>query len=227
MKFTKLSASLLLISTALQAVSSKSIQDCEKWWDYTCRDKKIMDEVTGWWGNENAISRILARLHIVNKGYQSVLDVGCALCVDYQPLKRNISNLQYMGIDVAPVFVDRAHELNIPAQDGRVQKMQFADSAFDVVYARHLLEHLDSYQDAIKEMVRVAAKEVLIIFFSVPNDVIQDKISIITVHGHALFQNRYNKSKFEAFLKTLDKIKSFTWQEVKNRDEAILHIMVG
>jgi len=227
MKFIKLSASCLAFAISISHASgSKSNLEWEKWWENTCRDKKIMEEVVGWWGNENAISRILARLHIVHAGYQSILDVGCGMCVDYVPFKRNIPNLIYQGIDIAPVFIERAHELDIPAQDGRVQKMPFANSSFDVVYARHLLEHLDTYKDAIKEMVRVAAKEVLIVFFSVPADNVIDKISMMNVNGHALFQNRYSKAKLEAFLKTLDKVKSFTWQVVKNRDEAILHLMV-
>lgn len=216
----------LLMVNAILLVNAVELREYEKIWEYKTRDKKSIDEFAGWWGNETAISRILVRLHVSQKHYTSLLDVGCGFCVDYEPFKKSCPNLDYQGLDISSVFVKNAFERGIAVHWGRVQEIPFADSSFEVVIARHLLEHLDSYQMAIKEMVRVASKEVIITFFSKPFEGVSDRLSFVDVGGYTVYQNRYSRSKLEQFLKTIEKIKSYTWQEVKNKDESILHILV-
>jgi len=203
------------------------LKEYEKLWEYKSREKKNQDEFAGWWGNENAISRVLVRLHIIQKEYASILDAGCGFCMDYDALKRSCPEIKYLGLDISSTFVSKAQERGIPVELGRIQNIPCLDSSIDVVYARHILEHLDTYQDAIKEMVRVANKEVIIVFFMAPDKSANDKGGMVNVGGYTTYQNRYSRSKMEAFLKTLDKVKSFSWQEVKNKDECILHILVG
>ena len=219
----------ILICLPVNCITSADLGPLKKYeeiWEYRTTDKKNQEEFAGWWGDANAISRILARLHILQKHYSSLLDAGCGVCVDYAPLKRSCPDMQYLGLDISSTFVSQAKEQGIPVEWGRIQNMPFADSRFDVVYARHILEHLDSYQDAMKEMIRVAAKEVLVVFFMAPDNSAKDKGGMVNVGGYATYQNRYSKLKMEAFLKTIDKVKSWSWQEVKNRDECILHIFV-
>lgn len=215
--------SLLICSIAL---GNGILKDYEKWWEIKCRDKKGLDEVAGWWGNENAVSRVLVRLHIMNKGYKSILDIPCGLAVDYDAFKRSCPEMHYVGIDMLPMFVDRLTQRGVQAMVGKIQDIPCPDSSFEVVYARHILEHLDTYKDAFKEMVRVAQREVIVVFFIKPNGTGIDRVIPIEVDGLPVNHNRYSKAKIEAFLKTIDKIKSFSWQEVKNKDEAILHIIV-
>lgn len=225
---------LLFTSTLLSALllpsfivsETNAIKDPEKWWDYSCRDKNIMEQFISWQGNENAISRILCRLHIINKKYKSVLDIPCGLCVDYKPLKRSCSDLEYLGIDISPLFISRVQEQGIPALVGKIQEIPCQDSSFDVVYSRYILEHLGSYQKAVQELVRVARKEVIIVFFSGPDGSLDDRLTTMELHGNLLNQNRYSKPKLELFLKSMPKVKSFSWQEVKNKDECILHILL-
>lgn len=202
------------------------LKEYEKFWEYKSRDKAMMEEFARWWGNENAISRILVRLHILHKEYKSVLDVGCGFCVDYYSFKKSCPEMEYLGIDMASSFVTLAQERGVPILMGKAQNLPCEDSSYDVVYARHLLEHLDSYQDAIKEMVRVAKKEVLIVFFSSPEKSFDDKGGMVNLSGYSVYQNRYSKPRMGLFLKTIEKVKSFSWQEVKNKDEVILHILV-
>ena len=82
---------------------------------------------------------------------------------------------------------------------GRAQNLPCQDSSYDIVYARHLLEHLDSYQDAIKEMIRVAKKEVLIVFFSSPEKSFDDKGEAVILNGYSVYQNRYSKPRMGLF----------------------------
>jgi ubiquinone/menaquinone biosynthesis C-methylase UbiE len=218
--------SLLVLPLSLLGDLSP-LKEYEKMWEFRSKDKKNVEEFAAWWGTESAISRILARIHIVHKEYKSVLDIPCGLCTDYDALKRSCPDMHYVGIDISNAFVDKAKEKGIPALLGRIQESPCSDSAFDVVYSRHILEHLENYQDAIKEMVRVAKKEVLIVFFIAPDKSATDRSNVISVGGYFTYQNRYSKAKIEAFLGSLEKVKSFSWQEVKNKEECILHIMVS
>lgn len=221
--------SLLLLTanfSGLLFAESNQLKEYEKIWEFRTKDKKSQEEFAGWWGNENAISRILVRLHCMQKGYKSLLDVGCGFCKDFEPLKKNCPQVHYCALDIASTFVTLALERGIDALQGRVDQMPYADDSIELVYCRHLLEHLNSYENAIKEMVRVASKEVIIVFFINPEKNTTDKIGMINVGGFTTYQNRYSKSKIESFLKNLNKVKSFSWQEVKNKDESILHIIV-
>ncbi len=224
--FNKISLISMLAIPFFASANQIELREYEKLWEYKGREKKHLDEFASWWGNENAISRILARLHIIQKEYKSVLDVGCGFCTDHDALKKSCKDLQYFAIDLAPLFVQKAIDRGISAQIARAQQMPFEDSSFDVIYARHLLEHMDGYQSALQEMIRVAKNEVMVVFFIKPQSAAVDKMGFIDVNGYPIYQNRYSKSKIEAFLKGIEKVKSFAWQEVKNKDECILHIYV-
>ena len=159
----------------------KPYEEFEKLWVHGTSAKENQDEFAGWWGDSNGISRILVRLHIIQKGYKSVVDVGCGFCMDYDSLKRSIADIQYLALDISPTFMEKAIERGIPAELARVQNMPCADSSSEAVIARHLLEHLDSYHDAIKEMVRVASKEVIIVFFMAPDMGVNDKGGMVNI----------------------------------------------
>lgn len=223
-KFLGFLAALICLNSV--ATGGMLLAEHEKLWECKSTDKKFLEQCASWWGNENAISRILLRLHLLKNKYNSVLDVGCGFCTDYDALKRSSSNLEYMAVDICPAFIDKAQKRGIPAQIARAQQLPFADNRYDLVYARHVVEHTDNLYAVIAEMVRVAAKEAAIIFFAKPGAMLVDRIEMVNVEGCAIYQNHYSKSKIEAFLRTLAKVKSFSWQEVKNKEETILHIMV-
>lgn len=219
--------SFLLNSAHIVSDTIAPLKKHEEWWEIKCREKKHFDDFMLWQGTENAISRIFVRLHILNKGYKSILDIPCGMCVDYDALKRACPDLNYLGIDIANTFITKVSQQGITAKIGRIQEIPCTDSSYEVAYARYILEHLMSYKEAIEELVRVASKEVIIVFFSKPHDDVQDKITIVDVNGYPVYHNRYSKSKMETFITSLPKVKSFSWQEIKNKDESILHIMVG
>jgi ubiquinone/menaquinone biosynthesis C-methylase UbiE len=203
-----------------------TLKEHEKLWEHKSSDKKFLEQCASWWGNENAISRILLRLYVLKNKYSSVLDVGCGFCTDYDAFKRSAPHIEYTGVDICPTFVEQAHKRSIPAQLARAQELPFNDSSYDFVYARHVLEHVKDFKEALHEMVRVARHEVAIVFFVKPKETPSDRIQLVNVDECMIFQNQYSKSKIESFLLTLPKVKSFSWQEVKNKDECILHIVV-
>jgi ubiquinone/menaquinone biosynthesis C-methylase UbiE len=80
--------------------------------------------------------------------------------------------LEYEGIDAAPAMVDvartRIRKFDLGSRfhvrEGDVQALPFPSASFDAVVALGLLGHLDDPRRAIREAVRVARPDALLIF---------------------------------------------------------------
>ena len=140
----------------------------------------------------------------------SVLDVACGTCVNWEVIKATGVECQYTGLDRTKNMLSHAQALygnEIKLQEGYIQSLPFQDASFDVVIARHILEHLgEGYETAIKEVLRVASKEAIIVLFvdlaDMQDDVIKE--SEPDVNGCTYFWNTYAADKFMAFLGTLE-----------------------
>jgi ubiquinone/menaquinone biosynthesis C-methylase UbiE len=139
----------------------------------------------------------------------TVLDVACGTCVNWEVLKGLHVQCRYFGLDRTQKMLDHARKLypgEIELKQGYIQSIPFQDNSFDVVVARHILEHLgEGYEAAIKEVYRVASKEAIIVLFvdlaDMPADVIKE--SEPDENGCTYFWNTYAHDKFMAFLGTL------------------------
>lgn len=139
----------------------------------------------------------------------TVLDVACGTCVNWEVFKNVGVQCQYTGLDRTKNMLAHARQLygdEIQLQEGYIQSLPFQDASFDIVIARHILEHLgEGYEDAIREVVRVASKEAIIVLFvdlaDIPNDVIKE--STPDENGCTYFWNTYAADKFMNFLSTL------------------------
>lgn len=165
--------------------------------------------------------------HIQNKKYHSMLDVGCGACPEYFGFKQNRHEIDYRGVDVTPRILDYALLKKLPVSFGHAEDLPCADSSFDIVYARHLFEHLKYYKKALAQMIRIAKQEVLIVFFLAPNDA-QDNLDYKLQDKTALFNNRYNKQKLEQYVMSFEKVDRIEWDILKattpSGDEALMHI---
>jgi SAM-dependent methyltransferase len=134
-------------------------------------------------------------------GSESILDVGCATCIDY-PLAKE-AGLRYTGVDINGKFIEHAKALHpgIDAIQGDAFNLPFQDRSYDIDYCKDLLEHLPpgGYEKALREMWRVARKLMLIAFFIPP-------IEGPTKHGitsGGFYRNQYNRDEIVGFLKGL------------------------
>lgn len=85
----------------------------------------------------------------------SILDVGCR----GKELKSHLENMaEYQGIDLVEAPEVLAHDLEQP--------IPFQDRSFDVVTALDVVEHLENPHQLMEELVRVAARAVIV---SLPN----------------------------------------------------------
>lgn len=192
----------------------------ETWWDRHAIAQ--LDLFRSWIGDHTAPSKRAARRHVIAKGYESVLDAGCGTCSEYDGYRQDAPGVTYHGVDSCLDLVRLARQRGIAnVTHADLEALPFDDDFVDVVYVRHVLEHLVSYEAALREVVRVARREVLVNWFlrcsSEPDDLKYDP-------ALDLRHNRYNRAKLERFVRSLPKVERLTWTECGNPDEEFLHI---
>lgn len=139
----------------------------------------------------------------------TVLDVACGTCVNWEVIKHVAVQCQYTGLDRTKKLLEHARSLygsEISLCEGFIQDIPFGDSEYDIVIARHILEHLgEGYEQAIKEAFRVARKEAIIVLFVDLSDSTTDVIkeSEPDENGCTYFWNTYSHEKFFDFINTL------------------------
>src|SRR6185436_15019398 len=138
-----------------------------------CHDFMTPEHIAGFLRNHNTGMNNLGRhrLAAMIREYSNptVLDVACGTCVNWEVIKTLGVQCQYTGLDRTKNMLAHAKSLygnEITLQEGKIQNIPFQDNSFDVVIARHILEHLEEgYEAAIKEILRVASKQVIIVLF--------------------------------------------------------------
>ena len=100
--------------------------------------------------------------------------------------------------------------MGINCEQSSVENIIYPDSSFELVYCRHVMEHLDYYALALEEMIRVSSKHICIIFW-----LLNDNEDIINYNGDLkLYHNNYSKTKIENLL--IEKNLSFEWFNSNN-----------
>lgn len=194
----------------------------ETWWDRHAIAQ--LDLFRSWIGDHTAPSKIAARQHVITRGYRSVLDAGCGTCSEYDGYQQDAPLVTYYGVDSCSDLVDLARRRGIAnVTHGDLEALPYDDDFVDVVYVRHVLEHLVSYEGALREAVRVARREVLVNWFLRCTD---DPDQLSYDPALDLRHNRYNRPTLESFLRSLPKVHGLTWSECGNPDEEFLHIQV-
>ena len=92
-----------------------------------------------------------------------------------------------------------------------------------MIYARHILEHLSYYEKAISELIRIAQKEVIIVFFHAVKGIIRKGEDIIKITRDGYYSNTYDIEKLENFVLRNKKVKKIMWRNLESR-EKVLHI---
>jgi ubiquinone/menaquinone biosynthesis C-methylase UbiE len=89
-----------------------------------------------------------------------ILDVGCGNGYLLNKIASLNPNIQCHGADIAP---RNLHKENIVIHDVNITDMPFPDHSFDMVICTHLLEHLRDPQEALKELIRVTKRRLIIV----------------------------------------------------------------
>jgi len=179
------------------------------WWDQNLNTKYTLAEFEAWIGTYNIPSNTSIRNHIIRREYESVLDCGCGLCSMYFGFRAEKRNINYTGIDSSQVLVTKAQELQVPVKLASIESIPFSDQSFDVVHSRHVLEHLLYYTEALSEMIRVAKKEVIVVFFLKP----REGLDVIELRDELNF-NIYSRERLIDFLDRQPRIKAVHWDDM-------------
>jgi ubiquinone/menaquinone biosynthesis C-methylase UbiE len=216
---------LILLIIAWAGLLFGNNKPYEIWWQEKLADPKMMRLFQSWLGNLNAPSRIVARNYIMDRQYKSILDVGCGLCTELEGYRKSGYSIEYIGIDITERLVENSKKSGINCMIGSAENIPLPDRVVDVVYARHLLEHLNYYEKALLEMIRCARREVIVVFFIKPQEK-DDTINYGQHYGYYLYHNCYDKRKLENFVSKISRVKAIEWQNVNLTTEKILHIVL-
>jgi SAM-dependent methyltransferase len=197
------------------------------WNNHLCEDH-YNNVFVQWVGDCNATSKLYVYEHLSNKNYASVIDLGCGDASIYQGIqKRNIS-IDYTGVDTCKFFINLCKQQNINVIDSDIRNVSTAVNAkYDFVLGRHVLEHQDNFHELIEEMIRLAKKEVVCIFFIKP-DLTSEETVINYEKETNLYHNTYSYSLITQFLTKHPRVSSFHLASIPNTDvEVALHINVN
>jgi ubiquinone/menaquinone biosynthesis C-methylase UbiE len=186
------------------------------WWN---KAKSTSSHLYDLYGRINASSRLRAREYIKKMNYASILDIPCGFCTEYSGLINDQIVIDYYGIDIAESLVENAQKQGIKVIRASIEAIPYAELSFDLCYARHIFEHLSYYQKALSELIRVAIKEVIIIFSLKPHN----NPDVIYLPYRTFYYNQYNKQKLERYIFEHKKVRKILWEDV-NEYEIILHI---
>jgi len=199
-------------------------EEYELWWEKNINNTLSISTFDEWLGDIHSTSRVLMRRHVQKMGYRSIVDVPAGLCTDYFGFKHDGIAIEYLGVDITPKLVARGLNQGIPIIEGDIKSLPFPDNRYEVCYARHILEHLNGYEEAISDLIRVASREVFITFFIHPQE--KEVINSSYSFGQLLYGNTYSKSNIEKFILSNPKTSDFEWEYVDGR-EIILHIYLN
>lgn len=148
----------------------------------------------------NHPSQLYAIKKYVKSG-MSFLDYGAGSGTTCEAIMKNYSSMpfHYLGVDIIPKNVDWCAK-HFPdcrfSINPTIHKIDEADKSWDVVYSRHVVDHMKNFEEALDEHCRVASKLVIIVLWRHLEDKSSHDIRNIVENGKLYeneFTNNYSK----------------------------------
>lgn len=196
-----------------------------QWWDSFCKAGGIEDLQT-WLGGVDASSRVRLRQRVAECEYESVLDCGAGLGLDYIQMKNLSHKCYWRGIEPSREMRHASQTIvrgafnqveKMPIKAGSIYDIPHPASSFDLVYARHILEHLPRIERPLNEMIKVARLEAIVVFFMRPG-----RETYLTRERDGLWQNWWSKDSIEQVLHANEKVEVWFWETLGS--EVLLHV---
>jgi len=156
------------------------------------------------------------------KKYDSLLDVGCGSATTLDAVRKWKKTVKYTGMDEVEKHVKWCqgeypdHQFKV----GSIEDIPEPANSYDVVWARHVIDHCEYYEKPIKEMLRVAKKRVIItLWYNFQEGDNPDSIKpVIAEDKTKTFKdswlNQYNRKKFMNFIINLPNTKLIHFEKI-------------
>lgn len=135
----------------------------------------------------------------------SILDVGCGSGASLETMRKVFGDvITYKGVDFIDKHIDWCKETfdeEFEVQDALNLKEE--DESWDVVWSRHVVDHLAGFEVSMKELMRVAKKKVICTLWVPLTDLDEHQIKPIVDQGKTYeseWTNIYSKKLVEKFL---------------------------
>lgn len=102
-------------------------------------------------------------------GKVSFLDAGCGEGFIDSIIYNNINDISLKGLEYTEEALNIARKMNPQAEyiQGDIYNMPFEDNSADIVICTEVLEHLEKPEQAVRELLRVSRRYILL---TVPNE---------------------------------------------------------
>jgi len=123
-------------------------------------EERLKEFLTDPKNNESAPDRKIA-IDYMRENFDKIrlLDVGCGTGHQYLAMKQQLEDFEYLGVDKTQKMVDFAKRRFQEADfiQGDIHDLPFPDRSWPVVYCRHVLTHLPSYNKALTELAHMCS----------------------------------------------------------------------
>ncbi len=126
--------------------------------------KEVYDRSWEHWTEQDLTPLDLKKIGSLVPDKVSVLDAGCGDGYLLQSLQGHGRTLT--GIDLSELAIVKAGERlgeGVALSAGNVERLPFADKSFDVVVSAHTLEHVQNFEVAVSELIRVCKQRLIIL----------------------------------------------------------------
>ncbi len=204
--------SILLTTRQLEALRTLTGRDSSgkstlvnNWWNET---KHVDGEAFLEW-NQNTPSRDFTRKLILDWAaagqIDSVLEIAFGGLHEYRAMQKRLKelNVSYSGIDCTKQFVVHAQR-EFPERkwiQGDIVRGVSVEQA-DVVYSQHMLEHLPALEPAFSNMLRLARKKLINMFFIPPKPF--PNYDVVNWQKFPLYINTYGIGHIEAICRSMN-----------------------
>ena len=197
------------------------LKSYESWWTNNLENEKYLhngieveapslSSFENWMGNSFSEDRVCVRKEFGK--FKTILDVGCGGCPEYNGIIDMYKDVKYTGMDITPKLVKYNLSKNINCVQGSLNNIPFNDNSFDIVHSRHVVEHMESIEKPLEEMIRVSTQKVFISFFIKPTKNLEHRISLDNEGTKGeVYHNVYSKIIIEKYLNDHTKVKDFKW----------------
>ena len=151
----------------------------------------------------NFYSSLLSIVRQINP--ESILDVGAGEGFTLNKLKENNLGKKIEGIEYTKEAIDLGKKMfpEINIKQGTIYDLPYKNNSFDLIISTEVLEHLDDPAEAVKEIIRVSKKYLLL---TVPNEpfftiqrIARDK-NILHFGAHPEHIQHWTPGAFKKFL---------------------------